>query len=79
MGMDLLALASPTSAPALTPLAKGLSALAPDRSTRGGSSPKLSTTSSSSWQMRDTRLFEMPSHPNALTRSSTRLVDTPST
>ena len=40
---------------------------------------KLSTTSSSSWQMRDTRRFEMPSHPNALTRSSTRLVDTPFT
>ena len=25
--------------------------------------------------MRDTWLFEMPSHPRALTRSSTRLVD----
>ena len=40
---------------------------------------KLSTTPSNSWQIRDTWLFEIPSHPRALTRSSTRLVDTPST
>ena len=34
---------------------------------------------SSSWQIRETWLFEMPSQPRACTRSSTRRVETPST
>ena len=40
---------------------------------------KLSTTSSSCSQMRDTWLLEMPSQPRALIRSSTLRVETPST
>ena len=39
MGRGLPAVVSPTGAPPLTPLAEGSSALAPDRSTRGVSSP----------------------------------------
>ena len=39
----------------------------------------LEATSSSSAQMRETWLFEMPSQPSERTRSSTRRVETPST
>ena len=49
-----------------------------DRRSRGRPR-KLSTTSSSCSQMRDTWLLEMPSQPRALIRSSTRRVETPST
>ena len=44
-----------------------------------GRSRKLATTVSSSEQILETWLFEMPSQPRERTRSSTRLVETPST